>query len=237
MVTIDLFSEYRDGEYDFEARRLAPDNLSFNRPDPKAADTPWLSPYLYCAANPIMYIDPTGEKIVIPDSAPQQFKDTYNEARAIMKEKGIDNIMAELDKLDEIITVSPYNGEPREQRLNTHFDPSDDTIYWDPTEALLYPKSILTPIQLLLHEGDHALQKHVNPEQQKKDANKDDINYGNIEEKRVITGSETEIARKLGSISEGEQSRYNHEGTLIRVARLWETLDYYLDNIDAACCK
>lgn len=63
MVTIDLFSDYSDGEYDFEARRLDPDNLSFNRPDPKAADTPWLSPYLYCAANPIMYIDPSGERV------------------------------------------------------------------------------------------------------------------------------------------------------------------------------
>ncbi len=49
--------------YDFEARVYDPAVGRFNQPDPLAWDTPWLSPYVYCASNPIRYIDPTGETI------------------------------------------------------------------------------------------------------------------------------------------------------------------------------
>ena len=229
-----LFSgkEYQDGEYDFEARRLDPDNLSFNRPDPKAADTPWLSPYLYCAANPIMYIDPTGEKIVIPDSAPQQFKDTYNEARAIMKEKGIDGIMSSLDSREGTIYLVPHVGKNRERSANSHYDPSNNTIYWDPNEAVLYGNFILTPIELLSHEADHALQHLDNPAQQKIDSKTDDDHYNNKEERRVITGSETENSIKLGKTQPGEYSRDYHKGNVIKVNKLFDTIQYYLDNIE-----
>ncbi len=47
--------------HDFEARMLFSDRAMFNRPDPKAQDYSHLSPYSYCAGNPIRYIDPTGE--------------------------------------------------------------------------------------------------------------------------------------------------------------------------------
>ncbi len=49
--------------YDFEARVYDPALGRFTTPDPLAWDTPWVSPYSYCAANPIRYIDPTGETI------------------------------------------------------------------------------------------------------------------------------------------------------------------------------
>ena len=47
--------------YDFEARMHDPATSLFRTTDPKAGDYPWLNPYLYCAANPIANIDPTGE--------------------------------------------------------------------------------------------------------------------------------------------------------------------------------
>ncbi len=47
--------------HDFEARMLFNDHTLFNRPDPHAGKYPHLNPYLYCAANPLRYIDPTGE--------------------------------------------------------------------------------------------------------------------------------------------------------------------------------
>ena len=46
--------------YDFEARVYDPTMGRFTAPDPLAWDTPWVSPYSYCASNPIRYIDPTG---------------------------------------------------------------------------------------------------------------------------------------------------------------------------------
>ena len=38
--------------------------------------------------------------------------------------------------------------------------------------------------------------------------------YGNMEEKRVITGSEQETARALGEIDPDEVTRTDHYGTL-----------------------
>lgn len=46
--------------YDFHARQYDPALGLFDRPDPMATGYPWLNPYLYCAANPVMNVDPTG---------------------------------------------------------------------------------------------------------------------------------------------------------------------------------
>ena len=51
-------------EYDFIARRYNPLLASFTTWDPLAEKYPWLSPYAYCAGNPINYIDPNGETVV-----------------------------------------------------------------------------------------------------------------------------------------------------------------------------
>ncbi len=50
-------------QYDFEARTLIPQIGLFTTPDPNAGEYPWVNPYLYCAANPIRYIDPTGKDV------------------------------------------------------------------------------------------------------------------------------------------------------------------------------
>ena len=49
--------------YDFLARWYDPTLGRFTTVDPKAEDYPWLSPYVYCANNPINATDPTGESI------------------------------------------------------------------------------------------------------------------------------------------------------------------------------
>ena len=46
--------------YDFHARPYYYPAIIFHSPDILSEKTPWLSPYLYCAGNPIMLIDPTG---------------------------------------------------------------------------------------------------------------------------------------------------------------------------------
>ena len=46
----------------FPARDYVPGFPRFATIDPMCEGTPWLSPYAYCAGNPVMYIDPTGYK-------------------------------------------------------------------------------------------------------------------------------------------------------------------------------
>ena len=54
----------RDGslnDYDFSARRLNSALALWTAPDPMARDFSSINPYVYCASNPIRYIDPTGK--------------------------------------------------------------------------------------------------------------------------------------------------------------------------------
>ena len=71
-------------EYDFDARRHYPRFPAFTTPDPHADNTPWLSPYVFCAANPVAYVDPSGMdwyKFTEFQFDPEQ--DQYNEKTSI----------------------------------------------------------------------------------------------------------------------------------------------------------
>ena len=47
-------------EYDFEARNYVASFQRFTTIDPEAEKFPWMSPYAYCNANPVNFIDPFG---------------------------------------------------------------------------------------------------------------------------------------------------------------------------------
>lgn len=51
------------GLYNFEARMYRAQQGRFSTPDKKDIDTPWLSPFAYCANNPVNFTDPTGMAI------------------------------------------------------------------------------------------------------------------------------------------------------------------------------
>ena len=67
--------------YDFEARRLDFAIGRFTSPDPLCEQTPEISPYAYCAADPVNFIDPTGMTIEYGDSVTDEQRkrmDNYN---------------------------------------------------------------------------------------------------------------------------------------------------------------
>lgn len=55
------------GWYDFEARMYDPAIGRFMQTDPMAEKYYWISPYAYCANNPIKFVDPTGEEQIRVD--------------------------------------------------------------------------------------------------------------------------------------------------------------------------
>ena len=61
--------------YDFHAHQYDPVLGRFTTPDPLSKKYYHLSPYAYCASNPLRYIDPTGIEIFINDENSQnEFK-------------------------------------------------------------------------------------------------------------------------------------------------------------------
>ena len=51
--------------YDFHARQLQLPIPHFYQQDPYADKYPHLSPYLYCAGNPLKYVDPSGKDVAV----------------------------------------------------------------------------------------------------------------------------------------------------------------------------
>ncbi len=97
--------------YDFHARPYYYPVLQFHSPDLLSENTPWLSPYLYCAGNPIMLIDPTGMEIRIIYPEENQNLDYVVYKNGILEpQKGsviplseyVDNVRKDLDLLSQI---------------------------------------------------------------------------------------------------------------------------------------
>ena len=220
--------------YDFEARTLIPQTAMFLTPDPKAGDYPGLTPYLYCAANPIRYIDPSGCEIKFAPNSTTEFKVSVLMAYSLMKMKGIDQVMTNLINHEGVVYLAESHSLS-DGKSSNFFDSSTSTINWNPDESVLTKDlSILNPLELLSHECDHALQSITNPKQQKLDASIADDKYGNNEERRVIQGSETENARKLGKIKSTQFSRPDHYGTVVIFNGFLPTEE---DIINAMCEK
>lgn len=95
-------------------------------------------------------------------------------------------------------------------RLNSHdddsYDPDSRTIHWDPHSALRTASGGLqSPALGLAHEADHAT---VAAWIRDADSTQRDRLYDNLEERRVILGSERGAAWTLG-----ESVRHNHAGS------------------------
>ena len=58
-------SEFGFSSCDFGARLYSPLLCGFDTPDPKASTYTHISPYTYCAADPVNFIDPTGEEVIL----------------------------------------------------------------------------------------------------------------------------------------------------------------------------
>lgn len=93
-----------------------------------------LSPYAYCANNPVNNVDLDGKKIRFAKGVPSDFKQQFSTAIKILNKHNIGGIFAKLEQRPEIIFITEGKNQ---------FDPSNNTISWNPTEGMITDKALL----------------------------------------------------------------------------------------------
>jgi RHS repeat-associated protein len=177
--------------------------------DPLAEKYKSISPFVYCIDNPLKFVDTDGRKIKFAPGTSDPFKKDFSTAVNALNAHKAGGILASLEKSSKVYYISEASGKI------SSFD-GKNTIYWAPREMLLTNNGVsLSPTTILNHEADHANQNDKHPDQQISDQ-EEVPDYSNKEEKRVITGSEQETAKKMGEIKDGEVTRTDHGGTLYK---------------------
>ena len=177
--------------------------------DPLSDKYPELSPYAYCAWNPMKFVDPDGRKVFFAQGVSDSFKQDFQLAVKYMNQHKISDMLYQLEKSQNVYYIAEG-----EQLKSSSYYPKTRTITWSSRTGyitdILYEMS---PVEVLNHEIDHALQHDLNPKQQLEDYDKKNDQYGNEEEKRVIKGSEQVTAKKLDKLKDDEVTRLNHDGS------------------------
>ena len=202
--------------YDYGARQYNPVTARWDRVDPLSEKYYSISPYGYCANNPVKYVDPDGRKVRYKRNSSNEFKQKFANAIRILNKHGVGYIFSKLESLKTTIYIAQMPTEELLKGTAPFFDPKSNTIYWDTNMAVKTKNgTILSPYTILNHEGDHALDNVVNPEGHKKDKETEDKDYGNKMEKKTIEGTEQITAKALGEIKEGEVTRTDHKGEVL----------------------
>jgi hypothetical protein len=153
--------------------------------------------FAYVVNNPINFVDLFGLQYVLEGS--NEFKKQFEDAvKYLSRSKQAAKLFEDLKNNPKSITIKQTTGQ------DTWYN--DNVLYWDPISAMeLCNSQKQTPALNLLHEAAHALGDLE--ENRKSLANKKGDPYHNAEERRVIIGIETPVAKELG-----EGTRDNHRG-------------------------
>ncbi len=220
--------------YDYGARGYYPATGRFSMSvDPLAEKYYSISPYVYCANNPVNFIDPDGEDISISyvdkknkeqtwvfngrngkDAPDNEFVKSFVGAYNYNLGNGGGENMKEAATNSDL-NIKLIQGD--ETMFVTAKDDSYSYIQWNPTDGIKSDEGYtMSPATCLEHEFDHGVSYAKDPvayHERRDDDNPNsyDKQYENKEERRVITGSEARTARANYEYPEG-YVRKNHNG-------------------------
>ena len=191
--------------HDFGARYYDPDGALFFQQDPMLEKYHSIGQYNCCEGNPVNSIDPDG-KIVIPVGSKEYVAHFYSNIK-YMQSKGTAGGYNILHKSENIYFVIEGEGKIKVSQTGVN------TIYWKPDVALLTTNDkILSPATILAHEFEHGVDAETDMNQYIKNSETADEQYGDKNERKLITEEEQEIAKRHGEIEEGEVTRQDHKG-------------------------
>lgn len=127
--------------YDFEARMYDPALTRFMSPDPLADRYPSVSPYAYCANNPLRFTDPSGMKILDIDQEGNILKITDKTPTDIIRIVGDDGRALSDENKNELSMSFPLMQGLKITQSNRKMM---DTSY---QERLMYWKSVVMVMQ------------------------------------------------------------------------------------------
>jgi RHS repeat-associated protein len=186
------------GLYQYRARYYSPQTGRFLSEDPLGFAGGDVNLYAYGADSPTNFTDPFGTTITVNGNGANSAY--YQQAISYLtRDPGMAAIINDLIRSSTNYNID-FNGND-----DDHYDPSTHTVAWDPNSALRTTNNeCQTPALGLGHEMAHADAPWWAPW----------VGwipwpaYDNLEERRVITGSETRAANTLG-----EGTRTDHGGT------------------------
>ena len=211
----------------FGARYLDSHKNIWLSPDPMQLKYPHVSSYAFCMGNPVKLIDPLGKDVLI----------WYKDSRGNDQLYRFDGTQSKMPKDNQFIKdfIQVYNymkytggGENLRNAVENHkyeiyvdnaelYEKFDTefykyhvpTVYWESRKGIRFKGGRQSPATRLEHEFDHAIDYLDHTHDHRQRQGKNDSQYGNAEERRVITGSERRTAK-----ANHEAVRHHHTGTV-----------------------
>lgn len=203
--------------YDFSARMYKPSIHRFTAMDPYCEKYYSISPYAYCAGNPVNLVDPQGDTLKVAAGSSSSFVRNVKTAKSIMRIMGLSEYWIKLENSPQLFVLQESTGG----NSFSYYDQSGGVISWNPHRVGQDDESLVkrSPFTGLGHEMGHAVDyeeavTNGQYEEYKQSGHKDENNpYGNSHDEHVIQNHEQVIARGLLEIGQNQTTREKHTNT------------------------